>query len=177
MSRNGAARMNSSGIFVLNSMCSSSPLHKSIAPHSSFKQFSLVSQLKEFGILNTVNGVIAKDLRLFRRDLSKLVRIDNSSHPFALQPANGLLISMWTDDYTDDTLNRDLLPFLRFCSTIPDVPMFFLPIDHVLIAPSRNESNSLVSRSDETNARVILPMRFFRLCETDRRCPNISSVT
>jgi TFIIF-interacting CTD phosphatase-like protein len=98
MSRNGAARMNSSGIIVLNSMCSSSPLHKSIARHPSFKQFSLVSQLKEFRIVDIVNGVIAKDLRLFRRDLSKLVPIDNSSHTFALQLANGLLISMWTDD-------------------------------------------------------------------------------
>jgi RNA polymerase II subunit A small phosphatase-like protein len=68
-----------------------------------------------------VNGVIVKDLRIFRRDLARVLLVDNTPQSFALQPANGVLVSTWVGDDSDTVLLGELLPFLRFCATVPDV--------------------------------------------------------
>jgi RNA polymerase II subunit A small phosphatase-like protein len=68
-----------------------------------------------------VNGLIVKDLTLFARDLARIVLVDNSPQSFLPQPENGVLVSSWTGDSDDVALLADLLPFLRFCATAPDV--------------------------------------------------------
>jgi Dullard-like phosphatase family protein len=68
-----------------------------------------------------VNGIIVKDLRLFGRDLSRIVLVDNSPQSFILQPGNGVGVSSWTGDRDDVALLADVLPFLRLCAVAPDV--------------------------------------------------------
>jgi RNA polymerase II subunit A small phosphatase-like protein len=73
------------------------------------------------GHCRLVKGFIVKDLTIFRRDLARVVLVDNSPQSFLLQPQNGIPISTWVGDYTDTTLMEQLLPFLRCCASISDV--------------------------------------------------------
>jgi Dullard-like phosphatase family protein len=99
------------------------------AAHFSYAQLVMKTILPCFpserilwrGHCRLVNGYIAKDLTLFKRDLSRVVLVDNSPQSFLLQPQNGILISTWLGDYTDLTLMQQLLPFLRYCAIVPDV--------------------------------------------------------
>lgn len=68
-----------------------------------------------------VNGLIVKDLTIFQRDLARMILVDNSPQSFLLQRENGILVSTWIGDRSDDLLLQKLLPFLRFCATVPDV--------------------------------------------------------
>jgi RNA polymerase II subunit A small phosphatase-like protein len=68
-----------------------------------------------------INGAIVKDLRIIRKDLARVLLVDNTPQSFALQPANGVLASTWAGDYSDMFLLGALLPFLRFCAAVPDV--------------------------------------------------------
>jgi TFIIF-interacting CTD phosphatase-like protein len=66
-------------------------------------------------------GFLVKDLAIFRRDLARMVIVDNLPQSFMLQPENGIPISTWVGDYGDTTLMDVLLPFLRCCASVPDV--------------------------------------------------------
>lgn len=52
-----------------------------------------------------------KDLSLLGRDLNKTIIIDNISDNFILQPDNGIFISTWYDDMSDNFL-REITPLL-----------------------------------------------------------------
>ncbi|KAK8895939.1 hypothetical protein M9Y10_013825 [Tritrichomonas musculus] len=67
------------------------------------------------------NGSLVKDISIFRRDLSRMIIVDNSAESFALQQENGILISTWTGDKDDAALQEELLPFLHQCSMADDV--------------------------------------------------------
>ena len=50
---------------------------------------------------------LAKDLKKFREDLSRVVLVDNSKKSFWLQPKNGLLVSDWDGtNFNDQELTR-----------------------------------------------------------------------
>lgn len=66
------------------------------------------------------NGILVKDISIFRRDLSRMIIVDNSAESFALQQDNGILVSTWTGDQ-EDTALQELLPFLHECSIASDV--------------------------------------------------------
>jgi Dullard-like phosphatase family protein len=73
------------------------------------------------GHCTLISGFLVKDLKIFRRDLARVILVDNSPQSFLLQPENGLLISTWVGDYGDTTLIGELLPFLRCCTSVADV--------------------------------------------------------
>jgi RNA polymerase II subunit A small phosphatase-like protein len=79
------------------------------------------------GHCRLVNGYIGKDLTIFRRDLARVVLVDNSPQSFLLQPQNGVPISTWVGDYSDTTLMEQLLPFLRCCASVSDVRSVITP--------------------------------------------------
>lgn len=54
---------------------------------------------------------LVKDLSLLGRDLNKTIIIDNISDNFILQPDNGIFISTWYDDMSDNFL-REITPLL-----------------------------------------------------------------
>jgi Dullard-like phosphatase family protein len=68
-----------------------------------------------------LNGLLVKDLRIFERDLSRVVIVDNLRESFMLQPENGVHISTWVGDRSDETLLTEVLPFLRQCGLVYDV--------------------------------------------------------
>jgi RNA polymerase II subunit A small phosphatase-like protein len=68
-----------------------------------------------------VDGLIVKDLSIFRRDLARMILVDNSPQSFIAQPGNGILISTWRGDIGDGVLLNELLPFLRICAEARDV--------------------------------------------------------
>lgn len=68
-----------------------------------------------------VDGLIVKDLSIFQRDLARMILVDNCSDSFSLQKENGILVSSFVGDYSDDLLMTRLLPFLRACALEPDV--------------------------------------------------------
>jgi TFIIF-interacting CTD phosphatase-like protein len=47
--------------------------------------------------------------------------VDNTAQSYMLQPRNGIPITTWVGDYSDQELMTCLLPFLRVCATAPDV--------------------------------------------------------
>lgn len=53
-----------------------------------------------------------KDLSLLGRDPTKTIIIDNISDNFILQPDNGIFISTWYDDMSDNFLD-EITPLLR----------------------------------------------------------------
>ena len=63
-----------------------------------------------------------KDLSLLGRDLKKTIIIDNISDNFILQQDNGIFISTWYDDMTDNFL-QEISPLLVELveKKIPDV--------------------------------------------------------
>ena len=67
------------------------------------------------------NGILVKDISIFRRDLSRMIIVDNSAESFALQQENGILISTWTGDQEDAALQEELLPILHQCRIADDV--------------------------------------------------------
>ncbi len=54
---------------------------------------------------------LVKDLSLLGRDLTKTIIIDNISDNFILQPDNGIFISTWYDDMSDNFL-KEITPLL-----------------------------------------------------------------
>jgi CTD small phosphatase-like protein 2 len=52
-----------------------------------------------------------KDLSLLGRDMNKTIIIDNISDNFILQPDNGIFISTWYDDMSDNFL-EEISPLL-----------------------------------------------------------------
>jgi CTD small phosphatase-like protein 2 len=65
---------------------------------------------------------LVKDLSLLGRDLKKTIIIDNISDNFILQPDNGIFISTWYDDMTDNFL-EEITPLLTELAEkkVPDV--------------------------------------------------------
>ena len=53
-----------------------------------------------------------KDLSIIKKDLSKILIIDNVCENFEKQPDNGIFIKSWYDDEEDTDL-KDLIPFLH----------------------------------------------------------------
>jgi TFIIF-interacting CTD phosphatase-like protein len=51
-----------------------------------------------------MNMEVVKDLTKIKKDLSKVILVDNLSSNFKLQPYNGLHIKTWTDDIHDKQL-------------------------------------------------------------------------
>ena len=54
---------------------------------------------------------LVKDLSLLGRDLKRTIIIDNNSDNFILQPDNGIFISTWYDDMSDNFL-KEISPLL-----------------------------------------------------------------
>jgi len=54
---------------------------------------------------------LVKDLSLLGRDLSRTIIIDNISDNFIIQPDNGIFISTWYDDMSDNFL-EEISPLL-----------------------------------------------------------------
>jgi RNA polymerase II subunit A small phosphatase-like protein len=77
-----------------------------------------------------VNGLIVKDLSIFKRDLSRMIIVDNTPQSFMLQPGNGIEISTWVGDQSDLTLLDQLLPFLRLCASVNDVRPLLAQAQH-----------------------------------------------
>jgi len=65
---------------------------------------------------------LVKDLSLLGRDLDRTIIIDNISDNFILQPDNGIFISTWYDDMSDNFL-REITPLLTELveKRVPDV--------------------------------------------------------
>lgn len=68
-----------------------------------------------------VNGMLVKDVSIFRRDLSDVILVDNSAFSYQLQPENGIPVSTWTGNYEDTQLTAELFPFLMMCKEAQDV--------------------------------------------------------
>jgi Dullard-like phosphatase family protein len=77
-----------------------------------------------------LNGRIVKDLSIFKRDLSRMIIVDNTPQSFMLQPGNGIEISTWIGDLEDQTLLEQLLPFLRLCASTYDVRPLLAEAQH-----------------------------------------------
>jgi len=54
---------------------------------------------------------LVKDLSLLGRDLKRTIIIDNIADNFILQPDNGIFVSTWYDDMTDNFL-KEISPLL-----------------------------------------------------------------
>jgi CTD small phosphatase-like protein 2 len=65
---------------------------------------------------------LVKDISLLGRDLARTIIIDNISDNFILQPDNGIFISTWYDDMSDNFL-EEISPLLIEISDkkLPDV--------------------------------------------------------
>ena len=59
-----------------------------------------------------VQGNYIKDLHVIKRDMRKMLLVDNSPHAYAYQIDNGIPIESWYDDETDTELLK-LIGFLR----------------------------------------------------------------
>jgi CTD nuclear envelope phosphatase 1 len=66
------------------------------------------------------HGNFVKDITAVRQDLSQVIIVDNSPVAYSLQEDNGVPISTWIDDPTDDALAA-LLPVLQGLSLLNDV--------------------------------------------------------
>ncbi|OHT14637.1 hypothetical protein TRFO_14937 [Tritrichomonas foetus] len=71
--------------------------------------------------------VIVKDLTVFKRDLARMIIVDNSAESFMLQPENGILASTWIGDVTDFTLLDNLFPMLTAVAMARDVRVAMHP--------------------------------------------------
>lgn len=68
----------------------------------------------------SINSLLIKDLRIFPRDLSNLIIIDNTAHSFAYQLDNGIPILSWEDDRGDREL-FNLIDYLKVLAQAEDV--------------------------------------------------------
>ena len=68
-----------------------------------------------------INGMLVKDLTIFKRDLSQIIIIDNSPACFQLQKENGIEVSTWTGDQLDTELFDEIMPILDDCFEAEDV--------------------------------------------------------
>ncbi|EAY15021.1 NLI interacting factor-like phosphatase family protein [Trichomonas vaginalis G3] len=59
-----------------------------------------------------IDGMLVKDLTIFKRDLAGMVIVDNSPQCYNLQPENGVEVTTWVGDLNDDELLEYLLPLL-----------------------------------------------------------------
>ena len=91
------------------------PVVKAMIP--SFHEKRILSRMH----CRALNGFLVKDLSIFQRDMSRMIIVDNSAESFMLHPQNGILISTWTGDQNDDTLNKELLPLIKQCNLADDV--------------------------------------------------------
>ncbi len=71
--------------------------------------------------MNTKNGFIVKDLRIFRnRELKNMIIVDNLSHSFSFQIENGIPLLEWQSDRNDMEL-RYLYKYLKKAHLYNDV--------------------------------------------------------
>lgn len=65
-------------------------------------------------------GMFLKDLRVVRKDLSKVILVDNNPVSFLLQPSNGIPVPSFYDDESDRTL-QSLTKVLMSLNDLEDV--------------------------------------------------------
>ena len=71
--------------------------------------------------MNTKNGFIVKDLRIFQnRELKDMIIVDNLSHSFSFQIDNGIPLLEWQSDRNDNEL-RYLYKYLKKAHLYNDV--------------------------------------------------------
>ncbi|DAZ97474.1 TPA: hypothetical protein N0F65_009957 [Lagenidium giganteum] len=70
-------------------------------------------------------GMFLKDLRVVRRDLSRVILVDNNPVSFLTQPSNGIPVPSFYDDAADRTLESltKVLSSLRDLDDVPSVPI------------------------------------------------------
>lgn len=71
-----------------------------------------------------IDGTLVKDLTIFDRDLSSIMIVDNSPACYKLQPENGIEVSSWLGDLSDDELLSYLLPILEGGANAIDVRQY-----------------------------------------------------
>ena len=71
--------------------------------------------------MNTKNGFIIKDLRIFEnRNLKDMIIVDNLSHSFSFQIENGIPLLEWQSDKNDMEL-KYLFKYLKKFQDVYDV--------------------------------------------------------
>lgn len=71
--------------------------------------------------MNTKNGFIIKDLRIFQnRNLQDMIIVDNLAHSFSFQLNNGIPLLEWQSDRNDQEL-KYLYKYLKKVYQYPDV--------------------------------------------------------
>lgn len=75
-----------------------------------------------------IDGTLVKDLNIFDKDLSSVIIVDNSPACYKLQPENGIEVSSWLGDATDNELITYLLPILQAGANVDDVRKFISSI-------------------------------------------------
>lgn len=81
--------------------------------------------------MNTKNGFVIKDLRIFQnRNLKDMIIVDNLSHSFSFQIDNGIPLLEWQSDKTDLEL-KYLYKYLKkayFYDDVRDLNKIFLKL-------------------------------------------------
>lgn len=67
------------------------------------------------------DGILFKNLDIFRRNFSDILIIDNNPDMFRYHKDNGVEILTWTGDREDNVLTKSLYPFLAYCQFMSDV--------------------------------------------------------
>jgi len=71
--------------------------------------------------MNTKNGFIIKDLRIFQnRNLKEMIIVDNLAHSFSFQLDNGIPLLEWQSDKNDEEL-KYLYKYLKKVQEYADV--------------------------------------------------------
>ena len=74
--------------------------------------------------MNTKNGFVIKDLRIFQnRNLKDMIIVDNLSHSFSFQIDNGIPLLEWQSDKNDEEL-KYLYKYLKEAQTYNDLRLF-----------------------------------------------------